>query len=107
MLVCGFFLLCIFEESFSSMEKQDEKPKQNPKVRAYSKFLRFSNMGLQMGLTIWLASMLGKWLDNKLQHEAISYFKIITMLAVIGSTYSFILQVKKLTAEDEKNASDN
>lgn len=72
-----------------------------------SKFVRFSSMGLQIGLTIWLASLIGGWLDNKYPNEHLSYFKILTLLAVFGTTYSFIRQIMNLGKKEEKDEPKN
>ena len=66
-----------------------------------SKFVRFSGMGVQMGLTIYVASWIGNWLDEKYALENVSFFKILTILAVFGTTYSIIRQVIKMGQEDE------
>lgn len=68
-----------------------------------SKYARFSGMGLQLGLTIWLGNLGGAWLDENYPTEGISYTKIVTMIAVVGSTYSIIRQAQKLS-EDEKGS---
>ena len=68
-----------------------------------SKYVRFTGMGLQMGLTIWLASWIGSWLDTKYKVDGVSFFKILTLLAVFGTIYSFIRQVIALGKADEKN----
>lgn len=66
-----------------------------------SKFVRFSGMGLQMGLTIYLASLIGGWLDRTYRLEGISFFKILTILAVFAATYSIIRQAIKMGQDDE------
>jgi hypothetical protein len=76
--------------------------KNEPRNRMLSKFVRFSGMGLQMGLTIYVASLIGDWLDRTYQMEGVSFFKILTILAVFGTTYSIIRQVIKMGQEDEK-----
>lgn len=55
-----------------------------------------------MGLTIYVASLIGNWLDNKYKLENVSFFKILTLLAVFGTTYSIIRQVIKMGQEDDK-----
>jgi hypothetical protein len=80
-----------------------ESPKKSsPKNSALGKFVRFTGMGLQMGVTIWVASLIGDWLDKKYPSESFSYFKICTILAVFGTTYSIIRQVTKMGQEDEQ-----
>lgn len=76
--------------------------KPEPKNKMLSKFVRFSGLGLQMGLTIYVASLIGNWLDNKYKLENVSFFKILTLLAVFGTTYSIIRQVIKMGQEDDK-----
>lgn len=83
----------------------NNKKKSGKLTSNLSKYVRFSGMGLQMGLTIWIASLFGKWLDGKFPNEHELYFKILTLLAVFGSVYSFIRQVITLSNEEEKNES--
>jgi uncharacterized membrane protein len=68
-----------------------------------SAWLRFSTMGLQLGLTIYLGSLLGEFLDKKYPSESISYHKVITLFAVFGATFSVIRQVIQLSKDEEKN----
>jgi hypothetical protein len=65
-------------------------------------WLKFTTLGIQMGLTIYLGSLLGGFLDNKFPSESVSYHKIITLLAVFGATISIIRQVIQLSKDDEK-----
>lgn len=67
-----------------------------------SKYARFSGMGLQLGLTIWLGNLAGSWLDSNYPTKGVSYTKIITMVAVVGATYSVIRQAQKLLEDDEE-----
>lgn len=66
-----------------------------------SKYARFSGMGLQLGLTIWLGNLAGVWLDENYPAQGVSYTKIITMVAVVGGTYSIIRQAQKLSEDEE------
>lgn len=54
-----------------------------------------------MGLTIYLGSLLGKWLDQKYPNDNQLYVKICTLAAVFISMYSVIKQVTKLTNKDD------
>jgi hypothetical protein len=65
-------------------------------------WLKFTTLGLQMGLTIYLGSLLGEFLDKKYPSESISYHKLITLVAVFGSVVSVIRQVIQMQKEDEK-----
>jgi len=76
----------------------EQKEKKKPKV-----WLRFSSLGLQMGLTIYFAHLIGEWMDKNHASESFSYNKVFTLLAVFGSTYSIIRQVIKMQNDDDNN----
>jgi len=59
-------------------------------------YIRFTSIALQMGITIWLGSILGNWLDLNYSTNQF-YFKTITLLAVFMAMYSVIKQVVKIT----------
>jgi hypothetical protein len=63
-------------------------------------FLRFTSIGLQMGLTIYLGSELGRWLDIKYPNEQQLYYKIVSLVAIFLAIFSVIRQVLKLTNKD-------
>ncbi len=67
--------------------------KKNP----LNKYIRFTGIALQMGLTIYLGSLLGEWLDQKHPNDSELYTKICTLAAVFGAIYSVIRQVIKIT----------
>ena len=76
--------------------------KQQQKVTKSSNvWLKFSSLGLQMGLTIYLSHLLGAWLDKNHPSETFGYDKVLTLFAVFGSTYSVIRQVIKMSNEDD------
>jgi hypothetical protein len=64
-------------------------------------WLKFSSLGLQMGLSIYLASLLGVWLDKNHPSDFFAYNKVLTLFAVFGSTYSVIRQVIKMSNEED------
>ncbi|RBP34645.1 hypothetical protein DFR65_101542 [Oceanihabitans sediminis] len=53
-----------------------------------------------MGLTIYLGSKLGEWLDVKFNNTDQLYYKVVTLIAVFVSMGSVIFQVLKLTNKD-------
>lgn len=53
-----------------------------------------------MGLTIYLGSKLGAWLDVKFENQNQLYYKIVSLLAVFIAIYSVIKQVLKITNKD-------
>jgi len=69
---------------------------QKPPKKQLNKYLRLTGIGLQMGITIYLASYLGKWLDVKYPNENNLYTIILTLLGVAISFYSLLKQVKKI-----------
>ncbi len=74
---------------------EDRKPK-----KQLNPFIRFSSIAIQMGLTIWLGSQLGSWLDVKFDNQEQLYYKIVTLCAVFIAIFSVIRQVINLTNKD-------
>ncbi|WP_299005263.1 AtpZ/AtpI family protein [uncultured Tenacibaculum sp.] len=70
--------------------------KKNP----LNKYIRFTGIAIQMGLTIYLGSLLGEWLDQKYPNDSELYTKICTLAAVFGAIYSVIRQVIKITGNN-------
>ena len=75
-----------------------KEPQKKPnKRRSPSKFIQFTATGFQMGGTIWLGNVLGKWLDTKYQTSNLE--NIITLLAVFIAMYLVISQVIKISKD--------
>jgi membrane protease YdiL (CAAX protease family) len=68
---------------------------QKPK-KPLNKYIRLTGVGLQMGLTIYLAAYLGKWLDGKYPNENNLYTIFITLLGVVIAFYNLLIQVKQI-----------
>lgn len=66
-----------------------------------NKYLKFSGIAVQMGLTIYLGSKLGEWLDSYFLNENQLYYKICTLFAVFLAMFSIIRQVTKLTNHND------
>ncbi|PQJ21779.1 AtpZ/AtpI family protein [Tenacibaculum sp. SG-28] len=62
-----------------------------------NKFIRFSGIALQMGLTIYLGSLLGEWLDTKYDNQNQLYTKICTLVAVFAAMFSVIYNVTNMS----------
>lgn len=62
-----------------------------------NKYIKFTSIALQMGLTIYLGSKLGEWLDHKYNTTNQIYYKIVTLIAVAVAMFSVIYQVIKIT----------
>ncbi len=71
------------------------------KKKPLNKYVRFTGIAFQMGGTIYLGSLLGKWLDGQYPNEYELYTKICTLLAVFGAMFSVIRQVIKITNQDD------
>lgn len=66
----------------------------NSQKKPLNKALQLSGAGLQMGLTIYLGFLLGKWLDNKFELNFLT--ETITLLAIFLAMYSLIKQANKI-----------
>ena len=59
------------------------------------KYLKYSGLGLQMGLTIAILAYLGTYLDKR-YHTSQPWFTIVLCLvAIIGSTVKLIVDLNK------------
>lgn len=65
-------------------------------------WLKFSTLGIQMGLIIYFGSLFGEWLDKNYPSEVFGYHKLLTLFAVFGATYSLIRQVIKISNDEDK-----
>ena len=65
-----------------------------PKKRL-NKYIVLTGIGLQMGITIYLAAQLGKWLDANYS-ESNTYTIVLTLLGIALSFYSLLRQLKNL-----------
>ncbi len=70
---------------------ENKKPK-----KPLNKFIRLTGIGLQMGITIYLASYFGKWLDIKYPNENNIYTIVLTLFGVAISFYSLLKQIKNI-----------
>ena len=75
-------------------ERQNNKDQKPP-----NKFIRFTSVGLQIGITIWLGNELGHWLDNR--YDKVYFEPIITLFSIFISLYLVISQVIKLSKDDD------
>jgi hypothetical protein len=73
-----------------------EKPKIDKPKKPLNTALQLSGAGLQMGVTIYLGSELGKWLDIEYPNEKGWYTIGITLFAVAIAMYHLISQVNRI-----------
>ncbi|MFC2109097.1 AtpZ/AtpI family protein [Bacteroidota bacterium] len=71
-----------------------------PKKKPLNKYIRLSGVGMQMGLTIYLASYFGKKLDLHYGMEKKVFTLGLILFAFIASLYSILAQLKKI--QDDK-----
>jgi membrane protein DedA with SNARE-associated domain len=68
--------------------------KKSAQKKPLHKALQLSGAGLQMGLTIYLGFLLGKWLELKFKASFLT--EITTLVAIFLSMYSLIKQANKI-----------
>ena len=67
----------------------------NPKQKkSLNKAIHLSGAGLQMGVTIYLGFILGKWLDSVFETAFLT--QTVTLLAIFLAMYSLIKQANKI-----------
>ncbi len=71
--------------------EEKENPKEQP-----NRFLALMGIAFQMGITIYLFVMLGKWLDNKFPKDFKLFTMLFTIVGVAISLYSINKQLQKL-----------
>jgi hypothetical protein len=69
-----------------------EKPPKKP----LNKYLKLTGIGLQMGLTIYLAAYFGKKLDVMYPNDRNWFTLGLTMFGVIAAMVSVVMQTKNL-----------
>ena len=67
-------------------------------------YIRFSSIGIQMGLIIFLFSWLGVYLDESYSNETPWFTLVLSLLGVIGS---MVLIIRAVTKLNKRNDSTN
>jgi F0F1-type ATP synthase assembly protein I len=76
----------------------EEKPK-GKNTKAY---LRFSGLGVQMGVIIAFFTWLGTFLDDKQQNETPVWTIVLSLFGVAGSLYLVVKEVQKMGKNNEE-----
>lgn len=71
----------------------DKKPN---KQKPASKWLALINIPIQMGVIIFVFSLLGNWLDENHPSPKVYYNKILVMVGVALALYNVIRQVNEI-----------
>lgn len=72
---------------------------QNQQKKPLNKFIRLTGVGLQMGITIYLAAYFGKKLDAHFQFEKKYITLTLILFGFVGSLISLLIQLKKINDE--------
>ena len=70
------------------------------KKKPLNKFIRLSGVGLQMGITIYLAAYFGKKIDAYYNFEKNYITLILILFGFIGSLLSLMAQLKKINEKE-------
>ena len=73
----------------------DNNENQNPK-KPLKNIAILSGIAIQMGVTIYLFVLLGKWLDKNYNDGEKLYIIIMTLLGVAISLYAVLKQVNRI-----------
>jgi Na+-driven multidrug efflux pump len=74
---------------------------QFPKKKPLNTFIRLTGVGLQMGITIYIASYFGKKMDAYYQFEKNYITLIFILFAFLASLFSLLIQLKKINEKEE------
>jgi hypothetical protein len=74
---------------------------QQPQKKPLNKFVRLSGVGLQMGITIYLAAYFGKKIDAHYGFEKNYITLILILIGFIGSLVSLMAQLKKINDKEK------
>lgn len=72
-----------------------------PKKKQRNKWLALINIPIQMGVIIYLFSLLGNWLDQKYINEHRLFVKTLTLLGVAIAFYNLNRQLKDINSSEK------
>ncbi len=73
-----------------------------PQKKPESKFLRFSGLGVQMGITIGGFTWLGTYLDGRYQNKTPWWTLGLSLFGVIAALWFMIKEVIKMNKEKDE-----
>jgi len=71
-----------------------------PQKKQLNKFVRLTGIGLQMGITIYVAAYVGKRIDAHYNFEKNYITLVLILLAFVGTLVSLMAQLKKINEKD-------
>ena len=72
------------------------------KKKRPNKWLAFINIPIQMGVIIYVFSILGNWLDEKYPNQPRLFVKGLTITGVAIAFYNLNRQLKDINASEEE-----
>ena len=78
-------ILRAFPKEPATFPREDQK-------RVERKYLRYAGVGVQFGLTIFLLTLLGIWLDGRLGTRPL-FTVVLLLLGFLAGTWSLVRQV--------------
>ncbi len=72
-----------------------------PKKKQRNRWLALINIPIQMGIIIYLFSLLGNWLDQKYINTNNLFVKILTLFGVALAFYNINRQLKDINESDK------
>ncbi len=73
----------------------------NQQKKKRNKWLSLINIPVQMGVIIFLFSLLGNWLDQKFVNQHRLFVKTLTLFGVAIAFYNINRQLKEINASDD------
>ena len=73
--------------------------KDSPKKKLDT-WIKFSNIGLQMAVTIGAMAYLGVWLDKKYPNSYSLYTVVFSLIGVFASLYNVFRQVRNMNDKE-------
>jgi len=73
----------------------------------HQRWIVLSQVGLQMGVTVFLGARLGKYLDERYPSNKNWFTISLTILAVVISFYLILKKVNKLNEEEDRRERDH
>ncbi len=70
------------------------------KKKPYNKWLALINIPIQMGIIVFLFSLLGKYLDKNHPHEKLDYTKLLVIVGVFIAMYNVYKQVNQINKNE-------
>lgn len=69
----------------------------------FKNYIRFSGIGIQMGVIITAGALGGQWLDAKYENDFPTWTLVLTLLAIFTSLYLIIREVIKMGKDNDSN----